>query len=452
VWHVDEVIRAVKGVPFRIDGKTFTGISTDSRSISEGELFIPLRGPSFDGHEFMKVAYERSRMGTLCEKGRQHLLEDLQGTVIVVEDTLKALLDLARFRRDQRTGTFIAITGSNGKTTTKEIVVDMLKRAFPVHCNEKNYNNLIGVSKSILSMNGDRQFYVFELGTNSRGEIRELAEVVKPRVSLITNINPSHLEGLSDLEGVLEEKMDLFLHTAEGGTVLVNADDPLIMSRFGDLRRRALTFGIRADADFQLQVMEDLGWAGFRVSIGLAGETLEANTPLLGVHNLYNILSACAIAHTAGLGKDYIRETVETFAPYSMRFRPFSTRKGFTVIDDSYNANPASMAWAVKTILSLPCEGKRVVIIGDMRELGDKTGPYHRELGRLLKESSIDITLLLGECVKETFRELGEDRAQLFDDRQALIEYALAHVDKGDVVLVKGSRASKMDEIVEALR
>jgi len=225
MWHLDEVLKATKGVTLRVEKETFTGISTDSRTIAEGELFVPITGKTFDAHMYLLDAYERSNGGTICEKEREALCVTLQGTIVLVEDAEQALLDLARYKLQKTQATRIAITGSNGKTTTKEMLVDMAKRAFPVHFNEKNYNNIVGVSKSILSIKGEPEFCIFELGTNSKGEIGRLARAVEPDLSLITNINPSHLEGLGDIEGVLEEKLDLFHLTKEGGTIFVNADD-----------------------------------------------------------------------------------------------------------------------------------------------------------------------------------------------------------------------------------
>lgn len=454
MWHVDEVVKAVGGEALRIERETFAAVSTDSRTIGMGDLFIPLTGPNFDGHLFIGEAYRASQGGTLIEKGREEVYKDAPGTVILVDDTTQALLDLARWKRERLGATCIAITGSNGKTTTKEILVDMLKRSFSVANNEKNYNNLIGVSKSILAIEGEPQFCVFELGTNAPGEIKRLARTVQPDASLITNINPSHLEGLGDIEGVLNEKLDLFYHTKEGGKVFVNADDPYILPRYRDARdtlRTACVFGIEQETPFHLTVDKDLGWQGSDITLAFPDRKVSARTPLLGRHNLYNILAASALAHSAGLGADEIKAAVEGFGAFTMRFTPVKSTRGFIVVNDTYNANPASVEWAVRTLMDLPCRGKRVVILGDMRELGDKTAYYHRELGRFLKAAAVPVVILTGESVKETFGELGGERAILFEDRQRLIDYARGTITPDDIVLVKGSRLAHMEEIVEAL-
>jgi UDP-N-acetylmuramoyl-tripeptide--D-alanyl-D-alanine ligase len=273
-----------------------------------------------------------------------------------------------------------------------------------------------------------------------------------PDISLITNINPSHLEGLKTMEGILEEKLDLFYHTKEGGKVFINADDPYIMPRYKDLKRTPLTFGINTEALFRLAIDESFGWEGSQITITFPDDRLTTKTALLGTHNLYNILAASSIAHTIGIGKETIGRAIETFTSYSMRFKPVVTGKGVAIIDDTYNANPSSMEWAIRTLLELPAKGKKIVILGDMRELGEKSKEYHRQLGRFLKTSDIPETLLIGEEVKETYAELGKERARLFEDKGSLVEYINRQAHQGDTILVKGSRHSKMEEIVGALK
>jgi UDP-N-acetylmuramoyl-tripeptide--D-alanyl-D-alanine ligase len=451
VWHVDDIVRAVKGMPLIIERETFSGISTDSRTIEKGELFIPLTGENFDGHAFIKAAHKRSHAGFLCEKDRRDALPGAEGTIILVDDTMQALSDLARYKRERIGSTVIAITGSNGKTTTKEILVNILKRGFSVHYNERNYNNLIGVSQSILAIEEEPEFCIFELGTNSKGEIADLARLTEPDESLITNINPSHLEGLFDLEGVLEEKLSLFYLTKEGGKVIINADDPYILPHYKDTCHLPTTYGIMNSADFTLSIEEDLGWKGARIVLKLFGDEVKTRTTLLGMHNLYNILAASTAASTIGASSKLIAEGIEAFDSYAMRFRPFQSKKGYTLIDDTYNANPSSMEWAIKTLLHLPCNGKRVVILGDMKELGAKTTLFHQELGRFLNKTEIPMIALFGDYMRETFQELKDRNARLFESKKLLIDYMAGELREGDVVLVKGSRAARMEEIVEAL-
>jgi len=451
MWHIHDIVKAVNGTVYRMERDVFSGISTDTRTISEGELFIPLSGDNFDGHAFIHEAYSKSHGGALCTRGREGAITNASGTIILVDNTLEALLRLARFKRTRIAGTFIAITGSNGKTTTKEILVAMMKSAYRVAYNEKNYNNLIGVSKTILAISGTPDFCIFELGTNSPGEIQQLGRITEPDISLITNIHPSHLEGLRTIDGIVQEKLDLFYCTKENGTIFINADDPHIsqQERYGN--RTSYTFGIINKADFSLRIDEDLGWSGFSITLTVPGGTLQARTHLLGRYNLYNILCASSIACSAGLDAHHIKETIETFSPYSMRFNPRHSQHGYTIIDDTYNANPASMEWAIRILNDLPCTGKKIAILGSMKELGEHTLYYHTHLGRLLKESTISMILLIGDEMKDAFNEIKQKRALFFTNQTALINYVKEHIAEGDVVLVKGSRAMKMEDIVEAL-
>lgn len=451
MWFLDEIIKAVKGVPINVNKTSFTDVSTDTRTINRDELFIPIKGKNFDGHSFIKKAFELSCGGCLCEKNQAHLVGDIKETIILVDDTTQALMDLALYKRKKVKGRFIAITGSNGKTTTKELLVNMIKKVYPVHYNEKNYNNIIGVSKSMLSIKGDCHFYVFELGTNSKGEIKQLATITEPDVSLITNINPSHLEGLMDIDGVLKEKLDLFYSTKEGGDIFINADDPYLKSSYKEQRHVIRDYAIDADASYRLIIEEGLGWEGSNLAFYFPRVSFKARTRLLGKHNHYNLLGAASIAETIGIGISNIKEAVEEFNHYDKRFKPIKSEKGYLIVDDTYNANPSSIKWAIKTVAELPCRGKRMAIMGEMKELGEMTEFYHRELGRLLKKSNFQKILLIGESMEYTFDELGDDRAEFFEDKDTLIKHAKKTVRMDDVVLVKGSRAAKMDEIVEAL-
>ncbi len=453
MWRLEEILEAVNGTVHKTETVLFADISTDTRTIQKGELFIPVTGTNYDGHMFIGEAYEKLGAGALCERKRQDLFDRLPGTIILVDDTTQALLDLARYKRHKLNTTCIAITGSNGKTTTKEILVHMIKKYSSIHYNEKNYNNLIGVSKSVLAIEGNPEFCVFELGTNARGEIKKLAETIDPDASLITNINPSHLEGLKTLEGILEEKLDLFYLTKEGGKIFVNADDPCIMPRYKDVKNREpLTYSMMSDASFFLNVDENLGWKGTGITISFPGNNfLVTKTALLGKHNLYNILAASSIAYSMGIDKEHIGDAIETFTSFDKRFKPVMAKKGYVLIDDTYNANPSSMEWAIRTLIELPSEGKRIIVLGDMRELGEKSQEYHRQLGRFLKTTNIPVIALIGQEAREAFAELGEERAKFFQDKKQIIDYLIGQVKKGDTVLVKGSRAAKMEEIVEAL-
>jgi UDP-N-acetylmuramoyl-tripeptide--D-alanyl-D-alanine ligase len=451
MWPVEAIVKGTKGTAYRVEKGEFTAISTDSRTIGPGEFFIPLKGPNFDGHGFIASAYEKSGGGSLCDRSRTDIQDGSSGTLILVDDTNQALLDLARYKRRQTPGTFIAITGSNGKTTTKELLVHVAGGAFRLASNAKNYNNQIGVAKTILAIEDDPQFTVLEMGTNHPGEIAVLARMVEPHISLITNVNPSHLEGLSDLEGVKREKLSLFDATARGGTVIINADDPSISSYKPKTERRALTFGIRERADVGLKVIEDKGLEGFDISLTFPGGELTTSTRLVGRHNLYDVLAAAAIAHEMGVAPELMKERIASFDAYKGRFKPTKSSKGFIVVDDAYNANPTSMRWAINTVLGLPSKGRKIAVLGEMRELGERSETYHRDLACYLRDSSMSLILLLGEGMKVVPEVIGNGRVKHFENRDDLIDFLVGQLRRDDIVLVKGSRALGMDKIVEAV-
>ena len=451
MWQLDDLLKAVTGTLLNKEREQFAEISTDSRSIKKGELFIPLIGPNFDGHVFVREAYMKSGGGSLCQKGREAACQGAGGTIILVEDTTKALLDLARYKRRQLGSIFIAITGSNGKTTTKELLAHIMSGLAPVAYNEKNYNNNIGVSQTILSIAGQPAYCILELGSNHPGEIAHLADLVQPDLSTITNVHASHLEGLGDIAGVFREKVSLFEHTKEDGAIFINIDDPALRPVAERPIRRAYTYAIELRADFILSKEEPRGLGGFDIELSLQGEKVRTTTRLLGTHNLYNIVAAVSIAHICGVPNETIQEKVAAFEPYPGRFRALASKKGYTIIDDAYNANPSSMEWAIDTLEQLPCKGKRIAILGEMKELGEKNAQYHRELGRFLKKSSLSSILFFGEAARIAYDEINNGRAKFFDDKAVLIAYAAAVARENDLILVKGSRAMRMNEVVGEL-
>lgn len=448
MWRLEELLEATAGTALRIEKREFSHISTDSRTIREGEVFIPLNGKRFDGHTFIREALERSHGCAFCEEKKRHLVDGLSGTIILVRDTMKALYDLASYKRSKLTGNTVAITGSSGKTTTKDLIVHCLGPSCAF--NEQNFNNIIGVSKAILSIAGDPPILVFELGTNRKGEIRELASLVKPHIALITHIYPSHLEGLKDLKGVLEEKLDLFRQTRPEGVLLLNLDDPQLASSVHDLKRGVLTCSLKGGADFSLRVLEDRLWDGFVVELSSKEGSITARTSLLGTFNLYNILFAFSILCLCGLRPESIRAGIESFIAGKGRFSVLKSQRGYIVVDDTYNANPASMRYAIETFLSLPAPGRKILVLGDMKELGEDSHIFHRDLGLFLKERPELLLFFFGSEMRHALEATG-GRGLLFEEKGRLIGALKKVVARGDAILVKGSRAQKMEEIVEEI-
>ena len=359
MWQLDDLLKAVHGTLLNKEREQFAAISTDSRSIKKGELFIPLIGPNFDGHAYVREAYTKSGGGSLCQKGREVACRGAGGTIILVEDTTKALLDLARYKRKRLSGAFIAITGSNGKTTTKELLVHIMSGLAPVAYNEKNYNNNIGVSQTILSISGQPAYCILELGTNHPGEIAHLAELVEPDLSIITNIHASHLEGLGDITGVFREKVSLFERTKEDGAIFINMDDPTLRPVAERPMRRAYTYAKELRADFMLSREEPQGLGGFDIELSLQGKKVRTTTRLLGTHNLYNIVAAVSIGHVCGVPNDTIREKVATFEPYPGRFRVSHRKKATRLLTMHITRTPPPWNGQSTPWSSYPARGKR---------------------------------------------------------------------------------------------
>ncbi|MCX7856789.1 MAG: UDP-N-acetylmuramoyl-tripeptide--D-alanyl-D-alanine ligase [Deltaproteobacteria bacterium] len=450
MWHYKDILKATKGELIKLKAETFNGISTDSRTIKEGELFIPLKGKKHDGHDFIQHAMKNFGSGTLCEFNKLELTSNLDKTIIAVKDTNMALADVAYYKRKLMNSTFVAITGSCGKTTTKEVLVHIVKKSKTVAYNEKNYNNLFGVALSLVGIDSNPEVAIFELGTNAPGEIKTLTQVVEPDISVITNVRPSHLEGLKSISGVANEKLDIYRYTKEGGILFVNKDEDLIRE-FRDDRKRICYFGIKNPADFSLSVEKSYGWDGYEVNINLGKEESRAKVRLLGKHNLYNVLIAASIAYTLGIPKVKIVEALEEFGPYPMRMNPKKSEKGYVILDDTYNANPASMYEALRTFSELPCEGKKILVLGDMNELGEYSVYYHRDLGRTLNEIDFHYAFFFGEKIRDTYLETKKGEKLYFENMGELLDRLLSVLEEKDCVLIKGSRSLNLDLLVKEI-
>ena len=346
----EDIIKATSGVLINGDmGISFKGISTDTRIIKPGYLFFALKGERFDGHEFYKDAIEKGAKGIVISRfPKGFKLEEIPKTIsiILVKDTLKALGDLASFWRDKLNSVFVAITGSCGKTTTKELSYNIISKFFRTSKNYANYNNLIGVPLTLLSIKEDTEVGILELGTNQKGEIERLSQIVKPHISVITSIYPAHLEGLSSVEGVLEEKISLFKNTHKDGTLIYNFDQEILRKRVEDFSQDKLSFGFSENADLSLK---NLVFSENKIK----GEiTFKNNSYFLeienvGKHNLLNLLAGLCVAISLKLDLKEIVPLIGKEIPLYKRFKIFE-KKIFLIIDDTYNANPGSVKAALE--------------------------------------------------------------------------------------------------------
>ncbi len=451
-----EVVTATGGtlVGGRI-GLLFKGVSTDSRQILRGGLFIPLKGEKFDGHDFVADAVRDGAAGFLLQKGSEDKIRGKfeNTTIIRVEGTLKALGDIAHFWRKKFRVTVVAITGSSGKTTTKEMLAGIAGLTKKVIKAQGNYNNLVGLPLTVLQINAHHELAILEMGTNTRGEIGRLTDIAEPDIGLITNIGPAHLEGFKSVEMVREEKLDLFRNMSDAGVAIINRDDERLLVNDKDWHGKRVTFGFRKDADVSAESIETQGMkgVGFTLRMGSFRQGITLSTA--GNHNIYNALAAAASSWALGIGFPTICQGLMAFQPISGRMEIHRLKNGAFIINDTYNANPASFGEALKTLRDLKGNQKSTVIMGDMLELGDQAEVMHEYIGSLMADTGVDTIYLRGRLSPATaagaFKgKMSKGQIVLFETPDEIINRLASHVKKGDWILVKGSRQTRMEQAV----
>ena len=461
ILTIEEVLKATGGK--LLQGKEsafFQGISTDSRTVAEGELFIALKGSRFDGHHYALEALKKKAGGVLIEEER---VGDIRWNghrskaVIAVKDTLSALGDIAQNWRRKYPTPVVALTGSNGKTTTKEMIANCLETTFPVLKTRGNLNNLIGLPLTLLTLSEKERVVVLEMGMNVPGEVRRLTEIAEPNVGLITNIQKVHLEGMRSLERLKEEKGELFRKMRRDGTIIVNQDDPRVVDLASAYPGQKITFGIEHAAEVMAKEIWLRGEEGTSFTLILEGEAIEIHLRLLGRHFVANALSAVAVACLFGVEIKQAKEALEDFRPFAMRMEIIPLKGGMTLINDAYNANPNSMELALETLVEVKGKGRAIAVLGDMLELGEFATEAHQQLGQKVSELSIDFLLTLGEeaaaLVESAIRhKFPLERTKVVESHSEAASILREMVRDGDWILVKGSRGMAMEKIVEALK
>ncbi len=461
ILSIEEVLKATGGK--LLQGKTnavFHGISTDSRTIAEGELFVALKGSRFDGHHYALEALKKKAGGVLIQEDK---VGDIRWNgyrsraVIAVKDTLDALGDMARDWRRKCGTPVVALTGSNGKTTTKEMIGACLETTFPVLKTKGNLNNLIGVPLTLLSLTEKERVAVLEMGMNVPGEIRRLTEIAEPDVGLITNIQKVHLEGMGSLERLKEEKGELFRKMRRDGRILVNQDDARVVDLAKDYPGQKITFGIQHPAEVMAKEIRLRGAEGTSFTLILEEEAREIHLRLLGRHLVPNALAAIAVACLFGVEVTRTKEVLENLQPFPMRMEVVPLQGGKTLINDAYNANPYSMELALETLVEAKGKGRAIAVLGDMLELGPITREAHEELGKKASELSIDLLLVLGEeapvVVESAIRNgFPTERARVVESHSEILSLLRQMIQPGDWILVKGSRRMAMEKITEGLK
>jgi len=448
--------RQVSGSPDRVAA----GLCTDSRSMLPGHLFLALKGERYDGHDFLGEAVRAGAGGLIVEAGRP-LREAGAGhdiAVIAVSSTLKALGDLASWWRKQWGGTVIGITGSNGKSTTKEMAAAIISLKARTLKSPGNFNNLIGLPLSILALEPDHELAVLEMGMNAAGEIAQLTRIAGPDIGVITNVASAHLEGLGDLEGVAAAKGELLLGMSSQSTAIINGDNELTRGLAPAFKGRTVTFGLGMENRVRAEDIRMSGNSAQSFTIRMDGERIPATVHLPGIHNVLNALAGAAIAWRLSVPFELIARGLRAFRPLKGRFQILGLHGGIYLIDDTYNSNPSSLDAALRTIEGLRQKGQGLVVgFGEMLELGVDTHHYHFEAGKRIGALGARFLAVLGEHgpqVIEGARREGMVTAQTVyaSDHTDMIEAIKGNVRKGDIVFLKGSRRVGMDKVVDRLK
>jgi len=461
-WSREEILLATGGEVIQEGGWALFGdVVTDSRKVEQRSVFIALKGEKFDGHAFQREAIRRGAGCLIIHKGP--VVSNSRGaTVIQVRDTLKALGDLAHYRRKRVAPKVLAITGSNGKTTTKEMVAAILERASllgeslrrNILKTEGNYNNLVGLPLTLLRLRGKERVAVLELGTSRPGEIRRLTEIADPDIGLITCVAPAHLTGLGSLAGVAREKGELFRRMDPRGTAVVNLDDPWVRRLGAKFRGNKITYG--RNGTVTGDSCRVLGARGIEFTLRVGREQGRIRLRFLGKHNLSNALGAAAMAYGLGANLEAVRRGLEAVRPLPMRMAVERWR-GIGIINDAYNANPASMEAALKTLADIEGGREKIAVLGDMLELDRETQKSHLRLGKQAARYRIGRLYLLGEHatqVKEgaLLGGMAEERVVVGSDHRELGGMLREQARRGDWLLFKGSRGMNMEKVLAAFQ
>ena len=444
--RLSDIARATAG---RLAGgdADFAGVSTDSRTLERGQVFFALRGERFDGHGFVAAAAARGAAAAVVERAVENALPQ-----IVVAGAGAALSSLAAAWRAQSRALVIGVGGSNGKTTTKELLAGIMAGAGPTLATRGNLNNHIGVPLTLLRLEPVHRYAVIEMGTNHPGEIAALAALARPSIALVTNAGDEHLEGFGDLAGVAHAEGEMYAALPADGTAVINADDA-----FHDLWRtlsrggRALRFGIESPADARATAIHgriEKGAFQTVFTLTLAGEQARVRLGLAGRHNVLNALGAAAAAHAAGVALPQIVAGLERMQPVGGRLQLKAGPRGSWLIDDSYNANPSSMRAGIDVLRSLP--GEHWLVLGEMAELGPQTESSHVAVGDYARRAGITRVFAMGDSARHAVAAFGA-RAHWFPDAAALAEAVAADIDGGVTVLIKGSRVNRLERVVERL-
>ncbi|QBJ67942.1 UDP-N-acetylmuramoyl-tripeptide--D-alanyl-D-alanine ligase [Bacillus anthracis] len=423
------------------------GVCIDSKNMKEGNLFVPIIRVK-DGHEYVKEAMDNGAVASLWKKSYGTPPKGIP--IIFVDDTLFALQQLAQFYRREINVKVIGITGSNGKTTVKDIIEGILRSTYRVHKTKGNFNSQIGLPLTILEMKRDTEFLILEMGVSEKGQIRNLSRIAQPDVAIITMIGQSHLETLGSREEIAKAKFEIIDGLNDDGLFLYNGDEPLLSQNINMLGIESKSFGGKYTNDlFPTNVQLD----EYGVHFKLNHSKIQYDVPLHGKHNIFNTIVGIAVVQFYKVPIEKIQEALQQINIIQMRFQFLTAKTGFKIINDAWNASPSSMKAAIETLQTLNAYKKKMIVIGDMLELGKNAETYHREIGKMLNEKSIQYVFTYGELAKivaeEASKKYDTGKVQSFNNKAKIAEEVLKVITENDVVLLKGSREMALEQIVQ---
>jgi len=460
MFKASEIIKVTDGkINQGVLDMIFSGISLDSRTINPGELFIAVKGHQFDGHDFIKDAISKGAKGIIVKSNFKinHHTISKHILIINVNDTIKALGELANYHRRRFKIPIIAVTGSNGKTTTKELIASILEVRYKILKNPGNFNNHFGLPLSLLKLTSYHSACVLEIGMNNKGEIANLTKILEPDIGLITNICPVHLESFQNTREIAFEKAELFNGLAPNKAIIINKDDKEIGIISQSLPNPRITFGFSKEAQIRGSNIREDKFCKVSFDLEKGKEKKRIDLNLVGEHNVYNALAASAAVTPLGFTLKEIEKGLKKLRPIEKRMEPIKLENHVTLFNDSYNANPASTESALRTIAKLKKEGRAIAVLGDMLELGEYSKEAHIKIGKLISELKIDLLFTLGElsshiCKNAVFSGMSENCVYRCMSHKEIGESLKKLLKANDLVLIKGSSFMEMDKIIKFLK
>ncbi len=445
---VNEIALATGGELFCKDkNTTISSVSIDSRSISEDTLFVALKGEKTDGHDYIEKAYENGAVAVLCEKKI-----DSQKPFIVVENTQKALGELAKYYKKKFKIKTVSVTGSVGKTTTKDMIFSVMNTQYHTLKTEGNFNNELGLPLTIFKLNKSHEAAVLEMGMSAFGEISYLADIAKPDVAIITNIGMSHIENLGSQEGIFKAKTEICENFNKDNLLIVNADDKYLKKALEFKGFNVIGYGIETQCDYMARDIENLGLEGTKFTTSIYNRDYRIHIKTPGVHNVYNALAAIICGVWYNIAPNRIVDGIENFSLTAMRM---SIEKvgSYTLINDCYNSSPDSVKAALKVLKTQ--NTRKVAILGDILEMGDYAKDAHYELGKEVVNNNIDLLITAGKNAKyiaDGAKDAGVKEVISFDDTEALVENIKKLIKEDDSILIKASRGMHFEDVANKIK